>query len=653
MVLASIAIAACAALSPLVGPAGAVIVPATTIAGPSAAVLSVGNAALATDGTGGVVWVQLSDGVPHIFASQFIEGQWSAPIQVDAGQPGPATFPTVAAGDGGELLVLWVQPWASESVGGTTPTTHYQLMSAVMEPGSQSFGPAQQVDPVDVGDGTGVYPSVAMAPDGIAYAVYRVVTNPLTPGVTQPLGTITPMRPGDELIDVRVARFNGLTWTSLGDANVFPGQVTMRKPTATNAPQIAVDRNGDAIAVWQEPTIDGVARIWARRVFGATLGNAIEVSPETINGQPVTVDADAPAVAISDYAEAKFAFRLQGGAGSPLVTPHVLVNTLLSEFETSNGNVTGPAVSIGGGATIGPPSVSIDDNGGFNAGFTINGQTEIVTGTEKSADAPQPVGPSSGDPGLATLDPDGGGAAVWPGTNPAGQSVVQVRDTFPDGGWQTASVAASLSGPISSLSIGPSGEGDALVAFQQGLSATSQVAVAYVQVPPHQFLTLTPIGWVTPGNAVISWDAAANVIGSVRYSVLVDGQVKASGLTGLSYLLPARGLGDGVHDVQVLATDGAGQETMSPVAQISVDVTPPFVSLRRLRDDRVMVRVRDLYSGPNAHRTVIDFGDGTRPARGRLKVVHQYAHSGLDRITVHCADNAGNSAVHRLWVYAR
>jgi hypothetical protein len=616
-------------------------------------VLSVGNAALASDGTGGVIWQQLADGVPHIFASQFIEGRWSAPIQIDVGQPGPATFPAIAAGDGGELVALWVQPWASESVAGNTPTTHYQLMSAVLEPGSQSFGPPQQVDPNDVGNGTGVYPSVEMASDGIAYAVYRVVTNPLTLGVAQPLGTIAPMRPGDELVDVRVARFNGLTWSSLGDANVFPGQVTMRKPSATNAPQIAIDRAGDAIVVWQEPTIDGVARVWARRLFGTTLGNAIEVSPETIGNQPVTVDGDAPSVAISDYAEVKVAFRLQGGARSPLLTPHVLVNTLLSAFETSDGNVTGPAVPVGGGATIGAPSVAVDDNGDFQAGFTANGQTEIVSGNEKSAGAPRPAGTAAGDPGLATLDPDGGGAAVWPGSNSDGRAVVQVRDTFPDGGWQTAALSAGLSGPISSLSIGPSGDGDALIAFQQGLSSTSQIAVSYVQVPPHQFVTLTPIGWVMPRNAIVTWNAAANVIGSVTYSVLVDGQVKARGVTGLSYRLAARGLGEGVHDVQVLATDGAGQETMSPVAQIDVDPTPPFAILRRLPGDRVRIRVRDLGSGPNPHRTVIEFGDGTKAVRGRLEVVHQYRRSGLYLITVHCADNVGNSSVHHLWVYAR
>ena len=133
----------------LVGPvasANALITPAQVIAGPSASILGVGNVAIASDGTGGVVWRQLSGGVAHIFVSRYLDGTWSAPIQVDNGQPGPATFPAIAAGDGGELLVVWVQPWASESNHGGAPETHYQLYSAVISRG-RTASAATQVDP--------------------------------------------------------------------------------------------------------------------------------------------------------------------------------------------------------------------------------------------------------------------------------------------------------------------------------------------------------------------------------------------------------------------------------------------------------------------------------------------------------------------------
>jgi hypothetical protein len=507
-----------------------------------------------------------------------------------------------------------------------------------------------QVDANDVGDGTGVYPSVAMAPDGSAYVVYRVVTHAYPPEQPPPPGDPRQLRPNDQLVDVRVARFNGLFWNSVGTANVLQNQVTMRKPSASNAPAIAIDLGGDGLVVWQEPTIDGVARIWARRLFGTTLGTPLEVSPETINGEAVTADADAPSVSLSDYAEAKVAFRLRGGAGSPLSTPHILVNTLLSEFVTGAAAFTG-AVSIAGASDVGQPSVAVDDNGQFSAGFTASGTTEVVNGTETSAGAPQTLGAAAGDPALSTLDPDGGGATAWPTLDQSGRPVLDVRQTFPDGGYQWASLSAPVSGPISSLSVGPSGLGDALIAFQQGLSSTSQVAVAYVQVPPHDFLAFAPLTWVGPRGEVITWQAAQNVIGPVTYAVAVDGRVRVRGLYGLSYRLSPRGLGAGVHRVRVIATDAAGEETFTPVAKLEVDPTPPRVHVRQLGGDRFEVTVRDRASGVHARSTVISFGDGTAPVTGKNSVVHSYS-PGVYRITVHCANTVGIHGVERIWVQA-
>ena len=130
---------------------------------------------MAPDGTGGVVYRKLAGGEPHVFVARFADGVWQAPIQVDTGQLGPATVPAIAAADGGELLVTWVQPWMWISSG-----LHYALMAAVLQPGAQSFGQIERID--DVGDGSAAYPSLAMAPDGTAYVAYRVVTNSLEPG---------------------------------------------------------------------------------------------------------------------------------------------------------------------------------------------------------------------------------------------------------------------------------------------------------------------------------------------------------------------------------------------------------------------------------------------------------------------------------------
>ncbi len=66
---------------------------------------------------------------------------------------------------------------------------------------------------------------------------------------------------------MRVAHFDGQRWSNLGAINRDPG-VSMRPPTEANAPQIAIGPTGNGVVVWQEPEINGVARIWARRLFG-------------------------------------------------------------------------------------------------------------------------------------------------------------------------------------------------------------------------------------------------------------------------------------------------------------------------------------------------------------------------------------------------
>jgi hypothetical protein len=642
-----------------VAPAAAVITGARAVAGPSPAILGIGNVSMAPDGTGGVVWRQLFDGAAHIFVSQFDGGSWSAPIQVDAGQPGPSTFPAVAAGDGGELLVVWVQPWASESTGGNPPATVDQLMSAVLQPGARMFGPAIQVDPGDVGDGTGVFPMLAMAPNGNAYVVYRVIVSPLDPSTNEAANVgVSPLRAGDELVDVRVAHFNGLFWSSLRAVNEFENTstnlpaISMRPPTSANAPSIAVDTAGNALVAWQEPTIDGVDRIWARRLFGTTQGSGLEASPATLDAQPVTEDADAPAAGLNADGGAAVAFRLAGRVSSTVSSPQMLVNTMNSTQAPDAAGFNG-ALSLGGASTLGQPSVAIDDQGRFQVGFTAGPAAELARGTgDATTGTPAPIGSASGTLALTTLDPDGGGAAAWPSTNSIGAPDVEVRETFPSGGYQTASLSAPMTGPIGSVTFGPSGQGDALIAFQQGDGSTTQIAAADVQAPPHAFQAYTPGTWVTPRRTLVTWDPASNAIGPVVYSLSVDGQIRKSGLRGLRYRLHPGQIGTGRFQVRVIATDDAGQQIVSPETDLKVDGTPPLVSLRALPGHRARIHVHDPDSGADPGRVAISFGDGTRPVRGRLTIIHAYRRGGRFRISVRCADNLGNHAVYHLWVHA-
>jgi hypothetical protein len=628
------------------GQADADLSPATLIDGPSSSILAVDGAAMAPDGSGGILYTKLVEGHSHLFVARFVGGAWQPPIEVDAGQPFGASFPAIAAGDDGRLLVVWAEPWAT-----IAQDTHYRLMSAAIEPGAQQFGPALPIE--EIGDGTAAYPSLAMAPNGVAYVAYRVVTNSLTNNPT-----ILPFKPGDELVAVRVARYNGegLPWTTLGTINSHR-ELPMRHPSASNAPAIGVALNGNAVVAWQEPDSSGVARIWVRRIFGTRLGNVLEVSPAESNGRPITAEADAPAIAVSGYGEAKIAYRLEGGYGSPYGGAKILVNTLPAETAPAGAKLTGATV-VGGAPTVGPPSVSIDDKTAFSLAYAGGpsvgaGTTMAVTGNEfNGIGTPSALGPASGEQAATTINPAGGGVTVWSSTTSTGMSVVDAREDYAGGAWQLAQLSAPLSGPTSEPVLGGSGQGDALIAFRQGPASQPQVMAAVAKSPPGNFLAEAPVGWVSGNSATITWEPAPEAFGTTTYTLVVDGQIRERGLTGLSARLNPHGLGNGVHQVQVLATDSLGQETMTPVAELKVDANPPSVSVKSLGHDAVRVRVYDRASGAKASATSIDFGAGAL-VRGSLTARHTYDHPGRYEIVVKSVSKVGVRLDAHVWVQAR
>ena len=632
------ALLALAALSMLASRAQAEVAPATTLDGPSAAILDVDGAALADDGSGGVLYRTQVGGQPHLFVSRYQDGHWLAPIQADAGQPFGASFPTIAAGSGGRLLVVWAEPYAT-----VDQATHYELMSAVLDPGAEGFGPAVQVDSNDIGDGSAAYPSLSMAPDGQAYLVYRVVTNTLANANGSNVG---PLRPGDELIDVRVASFNGLSWSSLGTVNNFP-QLSMRRPTASNAPQIGITPTGSAVVVWQEPDSSGTARIWARRVFGTTLGLVLQVSPTSAGGRPIDADADAPALAVGPFGEARVAYRLRGGTGSPFGNSRMFLNDLPSTVDPRGSSFLG-ATSIDGGNTLGPPALSLDPAGSFRLAYTDDGNARLLSGSTTGNGAPTTLGAANGDPALSTVDPSGGGVSAWPARGGSGLPVVAVRQDY-SAGYQTAQLSAPISGPLDGVSLGQSTLGDALIAFRQGPAGQSQVMATVTRAPPGGFTVDTPANWVKPSRLSISWDPAPEAVGAVRYRILVDGQPR-SGVTYSTHTqLQAGGLGDGIRQLRVLAIDSAGQQTISGESALKVDGNPPQVQVRRLHGRQVRARIFDRQSGAVKRSASIAWGDGKR-TNGALTASHRYARPGRYVIVVRSSDRVGNHRTAHLRV---
>ncbi|HEY4428633.1 MAG TPA: PKD domain-containing protein [Solirubrobacteraceae bacterium] len=629
---------ACVLLLLAAGGARAVILPAVTIDGPNEDIAGFGGVAMADDGTGGLVYLKRVEGVAHVFVSRYIAGSWQPPIRVDTEEPFAGSWPRIGAADGGELVVVWATPFATEN---SLPVD--ELLGATLGPGSSLFGPAMIIDP-NVRNGTGTSPDLAMSSTGQADVVYRVVN--------ETSKTIPLLRPGDVAEEVRTAHFNGQTWSRLGAVNRNVG-ISMRPPTALNAPRIAIGPTGNGVVVWQEPDISGVARIWARRLFGRTLDFVLPVSAASLGGAPISGDADAPTVAFSRLGQAEVAYRQTAGPGSPLPGPRIFLNTL-PDGESADGSqfqgaaVVDTAVAGGAAAAVGPPSIDIDEKQDMRLIYDSNGTPRVIQGNDHGLSGAVSLGPAVvGQASASVMNPAGGGVSAWPSADAHGAQAVAVREDFPEGGVQTALVSGGSGGEVGDLGVGRSGLGDGLVAFQQGPLGHAAIVAAQVTAPPEQFVVNVPHSWIRPSQGFVSWLPATSAVGPLTYRVVVDGRAQPTPAGAFALHISPHALGNGGHRVQVLATDADGQATLTPPASVRVAARPPSVKVSVSRG-RATVRIRITDAGPGVetHAVSISFGDGGTAGR-RTTFSHRYRHAGIYVITVHVRDKLGNAGIIR------
>ncbi len=623
-----------------------VILPASTIDGPSEDIVGFGGVAMAEDGTGGLVYLKRVEGVPHLFVSRYVGGHWLAPVRVDTEEPYAASWPRIGAAEGGEMIVVWATPFATRD-----GKLVYELLGSLLGPGGSTFGRAMIVDP-DIEEATGTSPDLAVSSSGQADVVYRVV---------EPENTSVPLlRPGDVVEQVREAHFDGERWSDLGAINRDPG-VSMRPPSEYNAPKIAIGPTGNGVVVWQEPEIEGVARIWARRIFGTSIDYVMPVSASTFNGAPIPDDADAPSVAFSRLGQAEVAYRQPTGPGSPLPGPRIYLN-ILPDGESENGaeflgaSIVDSAVSGGEAAAVGPPSIDIDERRFMRMLFDGNGTPTVIESTDKGLSGTLSLGPPfvGAEPfAVSVMNPEGGGVSAWPSADAQGDPAVAVREDFPDGAVQTALVSGGAGGEVSELSVGRSGLGDGLIAFRQGPLGDAAIVAVRATAPPVASIMTVPKGWVTPSQAVVSWLPATSADGPLKYTAVLDGHPQPTPVGAFELHLDPRALGSGSHTVQVLAADIDGQSTLSAPSTLLVDGVPPSVRITRTHGGTtVNVRVSDHYSGVDAGAVSASFGDGST-AHGRALLTHRYGHAGVYRVVVHVRDKIGNTGVFRQWVSVR
>jgi hypothetical protein len=632
-------VAVLVALMVLAAGARAVILPAQTIAGPSEEIVGLGGVAMAEDGTGGLVYLERSGGVTHVFVSRYVGNSWQAPVRVDLEQSFNASWARIGAAENGELIVVWATPFA---------TVHgrpvYELLGAELAPGGSSFGQAQIVDP-DINEATGTSPDLAVSSTGQADVVYRVVNFS---------SSVPLLLPGDVVESVRVASFNGERWTALGAVNRDPG-LSMRPPTEANAPKIAIGPTGNGVVVWQEPEASKVARIWARRVLGQTLNYVMPVTATSYAGTPITNDADAPAVAISELGQAEVAYRQPWLTGSPLPGPRIFLNTLSDGESESGAEFLGATIADPGAgghaASVGRPSVDVDSRRETRLLYDANGQPRVVERSDKnvlsqSSLATTPftgslLGPAQELAAAAVVNREGGGVSAWPSNDAAGRPGLGVREDFPNGSVQTALLSGGAGGAIGELAIGRSGFGDALVAFQQGPIGNAAIVAAHVTAPPEPFAVTIAKTWIKPSQLHIAWAPTESANGPISYQSVLDGRLIGAPSSGAdTYTVPRKLLSTGTHEVQVLARDSFGQQVLSAASEAKIDGSPPSVSLSR-RGHVLSVQVKDRVSGLVPGSVQISFGDGARATRhGAAR--HRYARSGTFTVFVTARDRAGN-----------
>jgi hypothetical protein len=170
-----------------------------------------------------------------------------------------------------------------------------------------------------------------------------------------------------------------------------------------------------------------------------------------------------------------------------------------------------------------------------------------------------------------------------------------------------------------------------------------------VRAPPGEFVTSAPDSWTSARRIPLEWEVPLAGAGQISYSVLVDDDEVAEGITTNEYTLTRGELTGGVHTVQVQATDALGQVVDSVPATVKVDRIPPRARVRTRRG-KVTVQVSDgpkgQGSGVKAASVQVSFGDGSS-AHGHTSFKHSYAHAGTYTIVVKAADKVGNRTSFR------
>jgi len=593
-----------------------VMAPPVTLDGPSASIQGLSGLSVSRDGTGGLVYLKAVGGVNHVFVSTLSGGVFSAPVEVDGALPGASYEATIAAGDGGLLLIAF--------------TNGNQIFVVSRASASAAFSAPQ-----DLYSGA-MNPSVEVSIHSEGYLAFTADNG--------------------AGYDIRDAYYDNGQWQlGSGPLNVTPGDYA---GVGTSAPKVAAAGDGEAIVAWGEN-----GHIFARRVWYTMLSYEVAQADVPSMDGLGEIAADSPEVAAGDNSSyTDVAFHEEFANGSQTIS-RVLVNRLVgSAFQgatEADGQsfATGPSADDPGLVMMqyGNGFVTSELQGADQVWANVLGQNGAAGPAQEidslpNASAPYPTGAIAGDYS---------GLIAWQ-HDPGLLGTAEVRTRFYSGGTFGPEMVASnpALGPTNAaeglFAAGDHG-GDVAIAFAQGSGASTTIQVAQLVYPPGSFGVTSKPHYRTTTTPALVWSAPRELWGPTQYMVSVDGV--AAGATYGTTFRPTTPLSQGPHSFVVTAVNVHGLASAATPGSFFVDSLPPVGTFTLGGADRInatlhlRVRYSDVQPGvPPADTSgvatvVVNWGDRTSNRIRVQTATHRYLRPGHYKLTITITDRAGNRTV--------
>jgi hypothetical protein len=348
-----------------------------------------------SSGNAFAVWQQYNGTRWDIYANIYTAGSWGMPERIGTGDFGDEREPQIVTDANGNALAVWLKSDASDNV-----------FSSFYTAGTGNWGAPEQVNKTFGGNATS--PQVAFDASGNAMAIWS--------GGAEPNG-------------IYFNRYTaGVGWATMSSpvTDILVGGSNFQ-------PQIAIDANGDALAIWLKADSMGT-KIWASRYTLGTGWGAEEPveSDKTGNssGGQIEFDPNGNAIAVWVLDDNITANRYTPGAGWGTEEP----------LESNSIGMTS--------GFFGEPQIGIDSDGNAlvvwqrtdNMDSSIYSNRYTVGIGWGMAELIETGGGRAGSPQIA-IDPNGNALAIWQQTeNPAdGDDAVVNRYTL-GAGWSSAQI---------------------------------------------------------------------------------------------------------------------------------------------------------------------------------------------------------------------